>query len=281
MALKHGLVIVSDNHTMQLQMYSLSDGALVRSVGTKGKDKAQFHFPDYGGGLCVSPDGDSVLVADEDNHRVQQVQVVDGSWVRYVGAGIICLPGCVDCNDDAIATSSPLLCRIWVFGWADGSLRAWFGTHGWGKLEWPRGIRLLGDGSGLVVADGNSDRLSVFGLSGRFVKAFVDICAPRDVLECPLEKTYLSTATAGIVTISQDGKVIGAADIACNSVEEGLLFPDGLAAIPGQGYAVSLVAGRQARFGIVRDHLCRLQWLGICVVAALSLRSERLKVPRA
>ena len=66
-----------------LHMHSLEDGSLVRRIGSKGSGKGQFNF--NMGGLCVSPDGDSVLVAECYNNRVQEVRVVDGSWVRFVG----------------------------------------------------------------------------------------------------------------------------------------------------------------------------------------------------
>jgi hypothetical protein len=62
-ALKHGLVIVSGiGSESELHMHSLADGSLVRRVGSKGSGKGQFNF--HCGGLCVSPDGDSVLVAE-------------------------------------------------------------------------------------------------------------------------------------------------------------------------------------------------------------------------
>ena len=82
---KHGLVILSD-HKACLHMHSLSDGSFVHSIGSKGTGKGQFHFDK--GGLCVSPDGDSVLVAECHNNRVQQVAITDGSWERFIGDGV-------------------------------------------------------------------------------------------------------------------------------------------------------------------------------------------------
>ncbi len=96
-ARNHGLVIFSENQDrdgFQLLVHSLADGSLVRSIGSKGSGKGQFNFSC--GGLCVSPDGDSVLVAEWHNNRVQQVRIVDGSWVRFIGEGVLKLPEYVD-----------------------------------------------------------------------------------------------------------------------------------------------------------------------------------------
>jgi hypothetical protein len=80
-SLKHGLIVISEHdgfRGFRLHMHSLLDGSLVRSIGRKGSGKGRFMFSC--GGLCVSPDGDSVLVAERYNDRVQQVKIADGSW---------------------------------------------------------------------------------------------------------------------------------------------------------------------------------------------------------
>jgi sugar lactone lactonase YvrE len=115
---------------MELYMYSLADGSLVRKIGGAGSGKGQFNL--FLGGLCVSPDGDSVLVAEYWNKRVQQVRIVDGSWVRFVGEGLLGEPEYVDCNADVIVVSEEGLHRISVLSWADGSVRAQFGSDGSG-----------------------------------------------------------------------------------------------------------------------------------------------------
>jgi hypothetical protein len=163
-AVQHGLFAVSDSEADQLHMYSLVDGTLVRSVGSKGNGKGQFSF--YLGGLCVSPDGDSVLVAEDMyNRRVQEVRIMDGSWVRFIGIGVLKKPEYVDCNADVIAVSESSNHRISVLSWMDGSVRARFGSFGSGpgQLFSPRGVRLLADGSGVVVVDMNNHRLCVHG----------------------------------------------------------------------------------------------------------------------
>ncbi len=62
-SLKHGLVIVSEYErykNTRLNMYSLADGSLVRTIGSKGIGKGQFAF--VYGGLCMAPDGDGTAV---------------------------------------------------------------------------------------------------------------------------------------------------------------------------------------------------------------------------
>ncbi len=128
-SVKHGLAFVSDQRTAMLHAHSLADGSLVRSIGGgKGDGRGQFSF-DYGG-LCVSPDGDSVLVAESFNHRVQEVRIVDGSWVRFVGCGVLRQPQYVDCNVDVIAVSEKC-CRVSVLSWQHGSVVARFGEISW------------------------------------------------------------------------------------------------------------------------------------------------------
>jgi DNA-binding beta-propeller fold protein YncE len=157
-SLKHELIIVPGSYL--LHSHSLLDGSLVRSIGSKGTDKEEYMFDS--GGLCVSPDGDSVLVAEQySNYRVQQLKIADGSWVRFVGVGVLQCPYDVDCNTDTIAVSETYSNRISVFSWADGSVLAQFGSKwsGPGELKYPRGLRLLCDGNELVVADTCNDRL--------------------------------------------------------------------------------------------------------------------------
>ncbi len=55
----------------------------------------------------MSPDGDSVLVAEYFNNRVQQVKIADGSWERFVGVSVLKRPDFIDCT----MTSSQFLKR--------------------------------------------------------------------------------------------------------------------------------------------------------------------------
>jgi hypothetical protein len=254
-ALKHGLVIVSDSSTWDtraLHMHSLADGSLVRRIGSAGSGEGQFSF-NYGG-LCVSPDGDSVLVAECYNNRVQQVRIVDGSWVRFVGEGVLREPQYVDCNADVIAVSENCH-RISVLSWADGSVRAQLGSGGSGpgQLFYPCGVRLLADGSGVVVADCYNHRLCVFALRGEFVAAVGSeeqgLNNPYDVLECASDGSFIVANWLGnnLVKLSRDGANIGVYGKLGGGNGE-FNYPTALAALPDGGMVVREQLG--ARFQV-------------------------------
>jgi hypothetical protein len=265
----HGLFVVSDHKAKQLHMYSLIDGTLTRSIGSKGSGKGQFHF--YLGGLCVSPDGDSVLVAERHNHRVQEVRTVDGSWVRFVGMDVLKEPECVNCNADVIVVSAWACHRISVLSWADGSVRAHFGSEGSGPghLRYPRGARLLGDGSGVVVADYGNHRLCVFAVSGEFMAAMgreQGLYCPVDVLECALDNSFI-VANLGyrLVKLSRDGVNVdvygdqGSGDVELDDVTALVALPNGgYLAIDDNNQRVRQLAHLQARLTWLRACACRI-----------------------
>ncbi len=277
---KHGLVIVpasfvgNDRLDGRLHMYALADGSWVRSIGSWGRDRGQFRF--FDGGLCVSPDGDSVLVAESKNNRVQQVRIVDGSWVRFVGDGVLDMPRYVDCNTDFIAVSEHCH-RISVLFWADGGVRAQFGKFGsgLGDLNCPNGLRMLTDGSGLVVADGGNHRLCVFTLSGEVKRAVVSRVQgwfrPLDVLEDVSDGCFFvaNAGSGSFVKINRHGFVVGGY---C-TVDAGAVIS--LAALPDNGLVVlsSGIYRDGYMFNVWFDHRHRLDWIQVCVHAALRTRS--------
>jgi tripartite motif-containing protein 71 len=256
-AVKHGLVIVSDHNTYgtpgsQLHMYSLADGSLVRRVGSNGSGKGQFNF--HLGGLCVSPDGDNVLVAEYWNDRVQQMCIVDGSWVRFVGEGVLKEPQFVDCNADVIAVSEHCH-RISVLSWADGSLRAQFSSKGSGpgQLYYPSGLQLLADGSRVMVADCNNHQLCLFTVSGEFVAAVGSrtqgLHFPYDVLECASDGSFIvaNWGSDKLVKLSRDGVKVGVYGKEGSGDGE-FNYPTALAALPDGGLVVREWSG--ARFQV-------------------------------
>ncbi len=272
-SLKHGLIIVSNYKTKQLHMHSLADGALARSIGSKGSGKGQFNFEC--GGLCVSPDGDSVLVAEWGNNRVQQMRIADGSWVRFIGKGLLKGPQFVDCNSNVIAVSENCYC-ISVLSWADGSVRAQFGSMGSGpgQMLSLRGVRLLAGGSGLVLADCLNDRVCVFTLSGE-VMATVGgqepgLNRPCDVLECAVDGSFVVANNRDCFKLSRDGVKLGKLGVFDKEGHPSALAasdPTTLAALPDG--EILMRGWNGARLSILRDHCHRLQWIGACVSAAL------------
>ncbi len=269
-AVPHGLAVVTDTKTQQLLMYSLIDGTRIRSIGSQGGGKGQFNF-DYGG-LCVSPDGDSVLVAEFDNRRVQEVRIVDGSWVRFIGIGVLKKPQFVDCNDRVIVVSEACH-RISVLSWADDSLWARFGSvgSGPGRLNGPRGIRLLADGSEMVVADYWNHRLCVFTLSGEFVAAVGSkeqgFSFPFDVLECPLDGSFIVTNFGcddvvkmgwDGVNVDVDGKQGGGNGESYHPIALAALPNDGCLVVDSGNWCVQYLARLRARLAWMRACASRI-----------------------
>ncbi len=213
---KHEMVVVSEYNyhnlaACQLHVYSLRDGRSVRTIGRFGTGKEEFNFTH--GGLCVSPDGDCVLLAEDVNRRIHQLSILDGSWVRFIGdEGVLTEPRHVDANWNVVVVSETCQHVITVLSWVHGHKLAQFGGKGCeqGLLSFPRGVRLLADNAGIVVADSSNRRVCVFSLEGTFVKSLGDagmfIC-PMDVLECSDGAFMVGCASAyrPLVTISHEG----------------------------------------------------------------------------
>jgi hypothetical protein len=155
---RHDIVIVTDWQASTLHVHSLTDGSLLRIMGSAGRDKGQFLI-DYGiGGLCTAPDQESLYVAEFGNARVQQVNVVDGTWIRFIGEGVLSFPQYVDCNDSAVVVSE-FKYYVYVFAASDGSLLTRVG--GKGVMRNPHGVCLLPDYT-FAVADHDNERVLVY-----------------------------------------------------------------------------------------------------------------------
>jgi hypothetical protein len=271
-SLKHGLIIVSQFEAsggFRLHMHSLLDGSLVRSIGSKGSGKGQlmFHF----GGLCVSPDGDSVLVAERFNKRVQQVKIADGSWVRFVGVGVLQEPDYVDCNTDVIAVSEMAKHRISVLSWVDDSVLAQFGRvgSGPGRLKFPQGLRLLRDSNELVVADSYNNRLCLFTVTDDFVSTIASkrrgLLAPCDAIEYGADGGFLAANSSkmSVVHVSRAGEVM---DVFYSTVSSAIPLDDprALAALPEGG----LVVRTRKCLHVFNGLSVRLAWITACVTLA-------------
>jgi hypothetical protein len=298
-SLAHGVIIVSEFDTYGghlLHVYSLLDGSLVRTMGVKGSGKGEFHYDS--GGLCVGPDGDSVLVAEKDNDRVQQVWIADGSWARFVGQGVLKKPQFVDCNTDAVVVSEDCL-RISVFSWADGSVRAQFGND-MAQLDYTFGIRLLADGSGFVVADYYNHRVCVFTFGGELVATLGDkrkgkekgLCLPHDVMECAADGGFLVANLGGneLVKFSRDGAKVASYNKKTSGIYE-FDSPFALAALPDdgvvvRGYARDCIDAYAGRIQVFRGRGLRKTWVTACVATSTrewrkGATTKRQRVKRA
>ena len=175
-----GFAIVSSQSDNMLHIYSLATGKLVRSIGGMGR----FHISGGYGGLCVTSKG-TLLLAERSNHRVQELTIPDGSWLRYVGEDVLQQPEFVACSATTIAVSErqPRAC-VTLFAADSGVLLTQFGGERAWQLKQPCGLRLMADGC-IVVADNVIDngRLVVFTTSGELVRS-IPVSTPFDVAEC-------------------------------------------------------------------------------------------------
>ena len=105
-------------------------GKFVRKIGGQGDKDGQFKSPTEVAFL----NGDEILVADECNHRIQQLNVQTGNFVKSFGK--------------------------------EGS--------GDGEFEYPTGVCITSDGCFIVVADCGNNRIQVFTMDGEPVFKFGD-----------------------------------------------------------------------------------------------------------
>ncbi len=278
MAAKHGVLLVPNMETKQVDMHSLVDGSLVRKISNKGYATGQLNYACSG--LCISPDGDSVLVVTEFTDCVHEIRIVDGSWVRGIGKGVLKLPQCVDCNTAAIAISESSCHRISILSWTDGSVLAQFGSRGSGpgQLNWPCGIRLLDDGSGVVVADHWNHRLCVFTLRGKFVEAVGSkeqgLNYPIDVLQRASDQAFLvANCGASILVEIRHGT---GGRVYCKGGVGEFIALTALAALPNGGV---LVPDTTQRLQQLLCYRIRLVWMSACVCARASACERALACP--
>jgi hypothetical protein len=276
-SLEQGVAVVSEFMRNWLCVYSLADGSLVSRIGSEGREKGQFRFGN--GDLCVSPDGESVLVADLINNRVQQIRIADGSWVRFIGEGVLQMPHYLDCNTEVVVVSElgeeDYGGRISVFSWVGGGLRAQFGTWGSGPGQLGRAgaVKLLANGRELVVIDKGNHRLCVFTVGGEFVSAIGSeedgLHSPKRVLE------YVSDgggfivssweARRDVVKFNRAGAKVGESAGSGTSVK----LRDG-------GVAIKVGNDRVLKVFNCRD--LRREWVTAC--ATLAVREMGSKPPK-
>ncbi len=243
----------------------------MRKIGGRGSGKGQFSFG-YSG-LCISPDGDSVLVAEDLNSRVQEVRV-DGPtaacpWVRFVGERMLTRPRFVDCNVNVIVVSEDRN-SVSVLSWQTGELLYCYNIML--SLQLSRipdyaterrflmcVARLSGDN--MVLADWSRNELSVVSLSGLSVAK-----VGETTLHSPLDMTvrhdgFFVADCHGlrVVEMSSDG-VLGACRMFANG--------DTLASLPDGGL---IVLDRSPRAVFAQFHVffgldLRALWVSLCVM---------------
>lgn len=158
------LVVSHSSH--RLSVYNVVDGSLRNSIGKLGRGKGEFHAP---GKLSFSVvHTDHVLVADCENHRVQEVSL-SGAHVRFIGVGVIDdIVLCLAVNAEQVVVGKDFRLsadRVLIFDYRTGALQKKFGATG--EVAVPRAMRFSPDHRHLVITDNN--RLAVFTKSGKLV----------------------------------------------------------------------------------------------------------------
>ena len=124
-----GVIAVADINGHCILVFD-ETGKFVRKIGGQGDKAGQFESPTEVAFL----NGDEILVADECNHRIQQLNVQTGNFVKSFGK--------------------------------EGS--------GDGEFEYPTGVCITSDGCFIVVADCGNNRIQVFTMDGEPVFKFGD-----------------------------------------------------------------------------------------------------------
>jgi hypothetical protein len=220
----------------------------------------------------VSPDGDSVLVAEFFNNRVQQVRIIkeeESSFVRLLGERVLKQPQFVDCNNDCIVVSEWGCSRVSVLSWATGDLISQFGSKGRGpgQMFFPLSVRLLkGREPAVVVADFENNRLCMFKVNGEFVAAVGSeeqgLCGPSDVLPCKNGFIVANYYSHQVIKLSRDGIIAGVYGKKGGGNGE-FNRPTALAALPDGGLVVQEYDGM--RFQVFHDLAFRITWIAVCL----------------
>lgn len=225
-----------DVSTHKVTVYRLPGGEELASFGGKGSGKGQFCLPC---GLCFTVDG-TLLVADCGNKRILGTSLL-GEYQRSVGEDVLKgNPIGVTANETVIVASQ----CIAVFDYRSGSFIRGFGERGSasGQLD-PRGLRITPDGCHIFVAENTNKRLSLFAITGEFIRvigateagaALFDVCFDND---CDI-------VTAGygkheiIVFSPDDSRVLRR--FGCKGTADGqFMFPTAVAFAQGRLYVLN------------------------------------------
>ena len=124
------LLYVADSKGHRVQVFSLADGKLLRTIGERGNDLGKFNFPSS---IAIGKDG-RVYVVDALNFRYQ-VFDAEGTFLAAHGAigqepGTFARPkGIALDSEDHVYVSDAAFCNVQVFD-QEGKLLIWIGAPG-------------------------------------------------------------------------------------------------------------------------------------------------------
>jgi hypothetical protein len=262
---------ISDNNTLNVFALPRSSGAgagagaglaLVCTLGgASSPAPMQFKFNDgnYSGWMAFTGPTTSrlLLLTDVGHDAVHVIDVAGRVHVGYVAA-----PGTIAGPRGVAARGSLVAVSAWKESYSgehvvrvfEGSGAMWTAVRvvagGFrgpgsadGQLKYPHGLRFSSDGTGLAVADGGNDRVSVFrvedGSFARHVATGLD--RPLDVEEC--EGGWLVACQWSHTIEFEGGDVDGGGVVRASLGEYGsgdgeFDYPSALALVPGLGLVV-------------------------------------------
>ena len=194
------LLVVGVEDAGALDVVDLVTGTPIHSIGSAGSGAGQFDF-EGGGGLCATPCDDTVLVADTNNRRVIEVHVDSGAFLRVFGDNETAMrPRAVDCNAGIVAVSEgdDSGGRVSMYAWATAALvaRLSHADVAHGRFTGLHGIRVLQDGTGVIVTEYDDARLTVVGVDGGVRRSWT----PQ--LRCPMDVVEVSVAGAASFVVA-------------------------------------------------------------------------------
>ena len=168
---RKGVIAVADREGHCILVFD-ETGKFVRKLGSNGDKDGQLNKPD---GVTFLKD-DEILVADQCNHRIQQLNVQTGNFVKSFGKqgsgdGEFRNPASICMTSDGrfIVTADFNNNRIQVFT-MDGEPVFKFGDSGPGRLDHP--LSCVCYEEKFIVTDKNNNCVKVFDERGQFLYKF-------------------------------------------------------------------------------------------------------------
>ncbi len=167
------VAVVADTHNHRLALWRVRDGTVVRHVGSEGAAPGQFKLPRAVTVVPARSTGSAeawLVVADEDNHRVQVltrtgtvVHVLLGDAVIKLGSLLCGVTVCIGTGELLVTDYDNRRVVSWHLSDGGGLRVVCGGVKGAepGQLSGPWGVVASGDGS-LWVSDAGNHRLSLF-----------------------------------------------------------------------------------------------------------------------
>ena len=165
-----GKMVVIDNTGHCVYLFD-QEGNCLRKIGNQGSNSGQFDYP---AGVSFLNDNE-ILIADQLNHRIQQINIKTGNVVksfgrRGVGKGEFKNPVDVSLNDEGrIVVTECGNHRIYVSS-KEGEAISIFGDSGSEKLKRPTSC--IPYKNMFLVSDAGNSCIKVFDQSGTFLNKF-------------------------------------------------------------------------------------------------------------